>query len=194
MREFNHGKNKVPISAERRFEQLVALWVVAIFVVGCSDQRNQPECGTFYGSRLDESGYKILERGIALHKKTDLVVTQCAAGQRLVNFRCRGDAVRLGWHDAMDFAAEIAEKTGEPWRLPTKREMPKLLETKCINPAVNPYVFPDLEVANFWTSSKGLHQERFRCSTYTYQGRVFCRQSADIQQPFLLVREQKATN
>lgn len=155
---------------------------------GCSDQRNKPDCSSVYASRMDESGFEILERGIALHKNTGLVVTQCAAGQRLINFRCRGEAQRLGWHDAMNYAAEIAEKTGEPWRLPTKSEMPKLLETQCINPAANPFVFPDMEVANFWTSSQGLHQEIFRCSTYSYQGRVFCRQLSEIKQPFLLVR------
>jgi hypothetical protein len=89
----------------------------------------------------------------------------------------------------MAYAAEVAEKTGEPWRLPEKGEAPDLLESECINPAANPYVFPDLEVANFWTGSKGLHQDKFRCSIYSYQGRVFCRQSRDIPQPFLLVKE-----
>ena len=61
-------------------------------------------------------------------------------------------------------------------------------ESQCINPAANPYVFPDLEVANFWTASKGLHQDQFRCSAYTYQGRVFCRQIRSLPQPFLLVK------
>ena len=77
----------------------------------------------------------------------------------------------------------------EAWRLPTKSEMPKLLEKQCINPAVNPFVFPDMEVTNFWTESKGLHQDQFRCSVYTYQGRVFCRQARNIEQPFLLVKQ-----
>ena len=28
----------------------------------------------------------------------------------------------------MDYAAEVAEKTGEPWRLPEKGEIPKFLK------------------------------------------------------------------
>jgi hypothetical protein len=174
---------------------ITALWrtafvgLIALSVIGCADQRNKPECGDVFKSRLDESGFDVLGRGIALHKKSSLTVTQCAVGQKLVNYRCRGEALKLNWDDAMAYAAEVAEKTGESWRLPTKAEMPKLLETKCINPAANPFVFPDLEVANFWTKSKGLHQEIFRCSAYTYQGRVFCRQARDIPQPFLLVKE-----
>ena len=87
----------------------------------------------------------------------------------------------------MTYAAEVREKTGESWRLPSKSEMPKFLEKKCINPAVNPFVFPNLEVTNFWTKSKGLHQDQ-QVPVYTYQGRVFCRQARSIEQPFLLVK------
>ena len=156
--------------------------------LGCADQRNQPDCADVFESRLEKSNFKIYKNGLALHEPTGLTVTQCAVGQRMVNFKCRGDAIKLTWDDAMTYAAEIQEKTGEPWRLPTKSEMPKLLEQQCINPAVNPFVFPNLEVANFWTESKGLHQDQFRCSVYTYQGRVFCRQARSIEQPFLLVK------
>ena len=160
----------------------------ATLVLGCADQRNQPACADVFESRLEKSNFKIYKNGQALHEPTGLTVTQCAVGQRMVNFKCRGDALKLTWDDAMTYAAEIADKTGEPWRLPTKSEMPKFMERQCINPAVNPFVFPDLEVANFWTNSKGLHQDQFRCSVYSYQGRVFCRQARNIEQPFLLVK------
>lgn len=161
---------------------------VAALVISCADQRNQPDCVDVFESRLEKSNFKIYKNGLALHEPTGLTVTQCVVGQRMVNFKCRGDAIKLTWDDAMTYAAEIREKTGEPWRLPTKSEMPKLLEKQCINPAVNPFVFPDMEVANFWTESKGLHQDQFRCSVYTYQGRVFCRQARIIEQSFLLVK------
>ena len=167
----------------------LALCIVSL-TLGCADQRNQPNCADVFESRLEKSNFKIYKNGLALHEPTGLTVTQCAVGQRMVNFKCRGDALKLTWDDAMTYAAEIQEKTGEPWRLPTKGEMPKLLERQCINPAVNPFVFPNLEVANFWTESKGLHQDQFRCSVYTYQGRVFCRQARNIEQPFLLVKNE----
>ena len=167
----------------------LALCIMTL-TLGCADQRNQPDCADVFESRLEKSNFTIYKNGLALHEPTGLTVTQCAVGQRMVNFKCRGDAIKLTWDDAMAYAAEIQEKTGEAWRLPTKSEMPKLLERQCINPAVNPYVFPDLEVANFWTQSKGLHQDQFRCSVYTYQGRVFCRQARNIEQSFLLVKNE----
>lgn len=170
--------------------RITLLLSIATLAQGCADQRNQPDCADVFESRLEKSNFKIYKNGLALHEPTGLTVTQCAVGQRMVNFRCRGDAIKLTWDDAMTYAAEIQKKTGETWRLPTKSEMPKLLEKQCINPAVNPFVFPDMEVTNFWTKSKGLHQDQFRCSVYTYQGRVFCRQARIIEQPFLLVKGQ----
>ena len=166
---------------------LVSCLILFALLAGCSDQRNQPKCGDVYSSRIKEHDFDVFDGGMALHRPTGLTVTQCAVGQRMSNYRCRGDSLKLSWDEAMAYAAEVAEKTGEPWRLPEKDEIPDILESACINPAANPFVFPDLEVANFWTASKGLHQDKFRCSIYTYQGRVFCRQARDIPQPFLLV-------
>ena len=157
-------------------------------LISCSDQRNVPDCSDVYKTRIDKHSFEVGDNGTALHRPTGLLVTQCAQGQRMVNFKCQGTPLRYTWDEAMAFAAEVREKTGEEWRLPERDEMPKILETKCINPAANPFVFPGLEVANFWTASKGLHQDIFRCSVYTYQGRVFCRQARHIEQPFLLVR------
>lgn len=164
---------------------------ISVMMIGCADQRNQPDCSSVIESRLDKSDFEIFKNGLALHKPTGLTVTQCAVGQRMLNYGCRGDALKLTWDDAMSYAEEVREKTGERWRLPSKSEMPKLLEKRCINPAANPFVFPSLEVTNYWTASKGLHQDQFRCSVYTYQGRVFCRQARVIEQPFLLVKDQE---
>jgi len=99
---------------------------IVTLALGCADQRNQPDCSDVFDSRLEKSNFKVYKNGLALHEPTGLTVTQCAVGQRMVNFRCRGDALKLTWDDAMTYAAEIQEKTGEPWRLPTKTEMPKI--------------------------------------------------------------------
>ena len=175
-------------SFSRAIRVLILGAIVLSLLVGCNDQRNQPECGDVYKSRLDENDFEVFDGGMALHRPTNLIVTQCAVGQRMSNFRCRGDSLKLSWDEAMAYAAEVAEKTGEPWRLPESDEISDILEPDCINPAANPFVFPGLEVANFWTASKGLHQDKFRCSIYTYQGRVFCRQARNIPQPFILVK------
>ena len=50
--------------------------------------------------------------------------------------------------------------------------MTEIFESECINPAVNPYI-PNMEVANYWTSSKRMSPEAFHCSVYSYQGAVY---------------------
>ena len=86
----------------RRQQGLIATLAMAgsLIMAGCSDQRNMPECGDVIESRLDKSGYEVLEDGIALHRETGLKVTQCAVGQRMSNFRCRGESLKLTCHNA----------------------------------------------------------------------------------------------
>ena len=132
------------MAASRKARQPSSLsWTAPpVVLAGCGDQRNQPECGDVYKSRMDEHDFDVFDGGMARHRPTGLTVTQCAVGQRMSNYQCRGDSLKLSWDAAMTYAAEVSEKTGEPWRLPTKNEIPKILEKKCINPAVNPFVFP----------------------------------------------------
>ena len=99
--------------SRRPFITIASLMIIALGA-GCNDQRNQPECGDVYKSRLDQSEFEVFDGGMALHKPTGLTVTQCAVGQRMSNYLCRGASLKLSWDEAMAYAAEVAEKTGEP--------------------------------------------------------------------------------
>ena len=100
-------------SFSRAMQVLVLGAIVLSLLGGCSDQRNQPECGEVYKSRIDENDFEVFEGGTALHRPTGLIVTQCAVGQRMSNYRCRGVSLKLSWDEAMAYAAEVSEKTGE---------------------------------------------------------------------------------
>ena len=177
---------------KHRNRVLVSSLVLLALLAGCSDQRNQPECGDVYKSRIDEHDFDVFDGGMALHRPTGLTVTQCAVGQRMSNYRCRGDSLKLSWDEAMAYAAEVAEKTGEPWRLPEKDEIPDILESMH-QPCRQSLRVPGSGSREFLDRVEGLHQDKFRCSIYTYQGRVFCRQARDIPQPFLLVKEDNSS-
>lgn len=156
---------------------------------GCMDNRVDTKCSELYTSRMDSHDFEHLEGGISLHNPSNLIFTRCAVGQRFSNFKCVGTPIELNWDDAQNYVQEIATKSGEEWRVPTRKEFALIFEDQCINPAVNPYVFPNMEVANYWTSSKRMSPEAFRCSVYSYQGSVYCRQSRKIEQPFFMVRD-----
>ena len=161
---------------------------LAATLSGCTD-RDLPECGDAIKSRLTPHNFELFDGGIAQNKDNGVFVTRCAAGQSFRNYRCKGDSLKLSWDEAIGYASEVAEKTGENWRLPDYSEMQSMLVDECVFPAANPFVFPDMEVTNFWTSSKGLHQDRFRCAVYSFQGNAFCRHSRELEQPFFLVRD-----
>ena len=96
---------------------IASLMIIALGS-GCNDQRNQPECGDVYKSRLDQTEFEVFDGGMALHKPTGLTVTQCA-GSAYVQLPVQGGVFETeldeGWP-----AAEVAEKTGEPGAYPRK--------------------------------------------------------------------------
>ena len=155
-------------------------------LVGCDYYQTKLDCSDHFEGR-DKAGFITDESGLAKFEKNEVIWYRCAAGQRYSNFRCKGEALRLSWDEANEYATEFSQKSGKAWRLPTKRELKSIMEEKCINPSVNPTVFPGLEVDNFWTSSGSLNSDLFRCSVYTYRGDLFCRQPRVTELPFLLV-------
>ena len=94
---------------------------------GCTD-RDLPECGDAIKSRLTPHNFELFDGGIAQNKDNGVFVTRCAAGQSFRNYRCKGDSLKLSWDEAMGYASEVAEKTGESWRLPDYSEMQSMLE------------------------------------------------------------------
>ena len=103
--------------------------------------------------------------------------------------KCIGDSVRVTRAAADDYIREFSEKSGEQWRLPTKEEFESIVEEHCDNPALNPNVFPNIEVNNYWLQEDSWHGSRFACSIYILQGSSFCRQPSDINLPILLIKE-----
>jgi hypothetical protein len=163
--------------------------ITALLILNsCSDYRSEEKCSDAI-SRGDKGRFEVTNAGLARDSDTGTVWYRCAAGQRYSNFRCKGDILLLTWDEAIDYAEEFSEKSGVTWRLPTDDEMISVTESSCVNPAINYNVFPDISVNNHWTSSKGLHQDVFRCAVNSYNGRMSCRQARKIAQPFLLVRD-----
>jgi hypothetical protein len=80
--------------------------------------------------------------------QTGLIWQRCSVGQRWDGTTCSGDTTRHNWSEALAMAA------GD-WRLPNIKELMSIVETACVNPAVNLTVFPFPATASFkyWSSS-----------------------------------------
>lgn len=93
--------------------------------------------------------------GTVTDSKTDLVWKKCVEG--LSGEACaEGEATVLNWGEALLYMSEH-NKQGDlgytDWRLPNIRELSTLVETRCMNPAINEEVFPGTPAGHVWTSS-----------------------------------------
>ncbi len=170
----------------RKLTTSFAVLVSAILVSSCDLRATPPSCNDYFEIG-DRSDFLTDERGIARKKNSRILWYRCPAGKAFTSRRCEGPGIRLGWHDAMAYAEEFALKSGKPWRIPTNKEMKSIQEAACINPSLNPNVFPDAEIDNYWTSSDSWHHKSLACSLYLFKGDLFCRQARTTELPFFLV-------
>ena len=174
----------------RRIGQLMPIFVCVLSLGACSGGRVVEQCGD-YIEKGDIGRFEITEKGVAYDPNTNLYWSRCSVGQKLNREQCVGKAVAAPIDDAYGYVDEISEKSSRKWRIPNNAELSSIMEKKCINPAVNPNVFPNILVENYWTSEKSPHQMSgmFRCAGYTYQGAVSCRVFGTTQLPFLIVSD-----
>ena len=191
-----HKPNLIPsptalgrtLARARQVTIVAAILSATLLLGGCDIYKEDIKCGDAI-EPYDKLGFITDENGLATDPKTGTRWFRCSGGKRFVNYRCKGEALYLSWDEATAYAIEFSEKSGVKWRLPTNGEMKSIMQPNCIAPAMNENVFLDTEVNNHWTSSSSLHQKTFKCAINTYSGRISCRQTRILKQPFLMVRD-----
>ena len=140
--------------------------------------------------RSDQQHFQLRGRGLAFDTKNQIEWYQCSGGQRYnnTNNTCTGEAMILTWTDSVAAIEEINEKSQNSWRLPSLSELSSLKVDGCVNPSVNPNVFPGILVENYWAKDKSPHPG-FRCGMYTFSGATSCRLFDNLERPFLMVRD-----
>lgn len=112
--------------------------------------------------------FEIQPGGIAVDRRTRLTWMRCPLGFAIddqqtpddfADDRCAptGTAVYMTWRVALGTAAEINAASGfagfDDWRLPNVKELVSIVERKCMQPAWNTAVFPEVHFARTWTST-----------------------------------------
>ena len=167
--------------------KLVLPTFFCVLLMGCDRSIDKPNCSSMF-SNGEYGRFQVdTAAGVAFDPKTKITWYRCAAGQTYSGVHCRGEALKLTKKQTASYIEDFSAKTERIWRTPTKSEMLEIMETKCDSPALNPNVFPDLPVNNFWASDSSWHGAKFGCSFSSYQGNVFCRQHVLSEQHFLLI-------
>ncbi len=129
-------------------------------------------------------------QGNILDTKTGLIWKRCVAG--LSGQYCdEGEALKMSWIQALMYAEKLTNNETEPlvtsWRLPNVKELQSTVETQCEEPALNPFAFPNVPMANAWTSTP--HQFFADSSYYIqYQNSIIFYGSREEQLNVHLVR------
>ncbi len=114
------------------------------------------------------SRFKQNERGHIFDTFTGLIWQPCVNG--LSGDTCsEGDVDKLTWQDALNLAADLSEQdelSNTPWRLPNTKELQRTIELQCEEPALNPFVFPNIPLAPVWSATP---HGKDQAASYHYQ-------------------------
>ncbi|MDB5928355.1 MAG: hypothetical protein JWR60_62 [Polaromonas sp.] len=88
--------------------------------------------------------------------RTGLVWRRCAEGMSWKGGTCAEQAMFLNHFNATAHAAKVAAAAGQPWRLPTMKELSGIASVRDAEDgkaAINPAAFPATPLTRFWSSS-----------------------------------------
>jgi len=149
----------------------------------------KPDCGEYFETEYPMTEFRLYGSGTAIEKRTGLVWYRCNVGEFWHEGECRGTPKRLTWQQATDFAGQASIAGYNDWRLPTVKELKRLIEEECVNPAVNPYVFPSVGAEIYWTSKTNFFYPQFAWGVYFFSGNDFGRHAKQSEHQVLLVRD-----
>ena len=129
-----------------------ALWT-ALVVLGLSANTAAASqtCMPDTPRTAPDSRYTINGDGTVTDSQTSLMWKQCSEG--LSGPTCSGALTRMRWPAAMDLNEETEFAGFDDWRLPRAEELWSLVESACIDPAINQTYFPNTFSGGYWSSS-----------------------------------------
>ncbi len=119
------------------------------------------------------SRFKQDNRGNVLDTFTGLIWRRCVAGMS-GEYCSEGQEIFLSWLGALEYAAEEnnSVKAAEThWRIPNIKELQRTVETQCEEPALNPFVFPNIPLDHVWSSTPHVRQSN-NSFYYQYQNSI----------------------
>jgi hypothetical protein len=129
--------------------------------------RAQQACDDRLLANTPAARFQVHADGTATDLRTGLVWMRCPLGHALddggtpallADDHCvAASATAFTWGDALRAAADLDAAGGfagaTTWRVPNRKELLSIVETRCAGPAVNAAIFPDTPAGPFFTSN-----------------------------------------
>lgn len=117
-------------------------------------------CNTQAKSTAPISRFKQDSQGNILDSFSGLIWKRCVAGLS-GNYCDEGEQLKMSWLQALMYADKITNNETEAlttsWRLPNIKELQSTIETQCEEPALNPFVFPNIPLEYVWSGTPHTH-------------------------------------
>lgn len=178
------------MSAQRKNRLSNLACVMLVGLASHSLARGVPDedCGIYFKTHYPMTEFKLTGSGTAIDKRTGLVWYRCNLGEFFYDGECRGVAKRYNWHQAQEEASKFELAGYNDWRVPTERELRSIVERECVNPSINPYVFPTAQTEVYWSSEGNFFNKYLGWGVYMYNGTDFGRHSKESEYLVYLVR------
>jgi hypothetical protein len=186
--------DKDPITWQPKAKVVQAALLAVLFIVPnlATARSLGPDCAEYFQTNYPLTEFRLIGQGTAVDKRTGLMWFRCNVGEFWYNGSCRGSMQRVSWYQAKVVAEEATSGGYEDWRLPTVDELKGLVEKNCVNPAVNPYVFPSVGTEVYWTSEDNFFNKYLGWGVFFFNGNDFARHDKRAEHPVLLVRDQES--
>ena len=114
---------------------------------------------------------------------------RCTVGQVWSGAACVGDIVELDHYEIAEAIKLANVQLGGSWRLPTRKELEGLVCAECEGVKIDQTVFPNTDIAPYWTGQVNSFAPRYIWSVNFYTGHTFGRFVPNQKLAVRLVRD-----
>lgn len=153
------------------------------------------ECNPAIPTHTPTSQFVVLGDGATVHdQQTQLIWMRCSLGQtwNSASVSCDDkptEASTYTWQNALSAAHEANFAENRTWRLPNKKELASIVDYRCVEPAINADVFPNVFAQSYWTSTPQTYASAFSAWAIAFNNGNFTNGTVESEYAVRLVRD-----
>ena len=113
----------------------------------------------------------------------------CTVGMVWDKNKCVGKPIKVKLNQIDSVVTQANEQLEGKWRLPSRKELEKIVCKDCKKVKINAEIFPNTPPESFWTSEKNAWQPQFMWTVNFFTGHTFGRFPGFIPNYVRLVRD-----